>query len=69
MAHGIDSRSLKALVDAGVVPDRCRNLELIIQASGALVLRYEILVTAEDIGKLSKAFAAIDDTLVRGGVT
>ena len=49
----IGSRLLhKPLADAGLIPANCRLMEVVISATGAIVVRYETFISAEDLGKL-----------------
>ena len=47
---GVSVRGLhKPLADAGLVPPNCRVMEISIGVEGALVVRYEVFLTAEQI--------------------
>jgi hypothetical protein len=47
----------KALMDEGLCPANARLVELVVPADGAVVLRYELYVSAEDFAKLARAIA------------
>jgi hypothetical protein len=52
----IPAELLKVFVDEGLVPANCRSLELSIPADGALVLRYEVFVTTDQLEQLAVIF-------------
>jgi len=54
----LPQRLEKALIDAGLVPKNCRRLEVIIAPMQATILRYEVFVDQDDMGKLATSFAA-----------
>ena len=49
----------KALMDAGLVPDECADIEILLPADGLFQIRYTINVKPEDIPKILQAFAAL----------
>jgi hypothetical protein len=49
----------KALMDEGLCPANARLVELVVPADGAVVLRYELYVGAEDLAKLARAIARL----------
>jgi hypothetical protein len=65
MAHVINQYHLgKALSDVGLVPANCFNVEVLIDARSATVLRYDVFLRDDDLGKLAEAFAAAHAAVV-----
>lgn len=46
-----------ALIEEGLVPEGCRDIELLLPVSGAVILSYRVLVHVNDLDRLSRAFA------------
>lgn len=47
------------LVARGVVPENCRNLELLMRADDVVVFRYEVHATNEQLLALAEALKAV----------
>jgi hypothetical protein len=47
------------LINEGLVPPNARDVDLIISATGPVLLRYEVLVDTADLGKLARAIARL----------
>jgi hypothetical protein len=60
MAYRVPMDLQKRLVDLGLVPKHCQQVELFIPAVGMLMLRYEVAVTHEHIAQLAAFFADYD---------
>jgi hypothetical protein len=43
----------------GLVPENCRQVEVVIGLDGAVIVRYEVLVRADDIPNVIDALKAI----------
>lgn len=56
MAIRISTPIVERLTEQGLIPKRCFNLELLVPASGAMTLRYEIYLTDEHCAALGQAF-------------
>jgi hypothetical protein len=56
----------KPLEEAGLVPPNCRLLDLAIGTDGALIVRYDVLVTAEQLVALGEVFARIGNDIIEG---
>lgn len=52
----------KYLIEEGVLPPQCRNVELLLPVDGALALRYEVFVTAEDLPKLARCLVRLGES-------
>lgn len=61
MEQIITPRMLKAFIEQGLVPSDCSKLEIVLNAAGALVLRYDVMLRPHHLPKLAAAFTAIDD--------
>lgn len=59
MAIRIPMASQKMLLEAGLVPPNCSNVELHIPAAGVMMLRYDVFVTREHLEALSVVFQAM----------
>jgi hypothetical protein len=58
MAHFIPNRRItEHLLEQGLVPANCRTADLHFEPDGAVVLRYEVFVTDDDLAKLQRAIA------------
>lgn len=54
----------KHLIERGLLPDRCRLVEVSITPNSALVVRYEVFVEAAQLGQFADAMkAAADEAL------
>jgi hypothetical protein len=49
----------KPLMDAGLVPLNCKLWEISIGVAGALTVRYEVFLTAEQLVQLGGVFQAV----------
>lgn len=49
---------------AGLVPKNCRVLDITIGVSGALSVRYEVFLTAEQLVRLGTIFQAVGESIV-----
>lgn len=47
----------RALIAQGLVPSNCRLLEVVMAPMTAAIIRFEVFVTQDDLGKLAQAFA------------
>lgn len=47
-----------ALHDEGLLPPNCTNVEIHVGVDHAVMIRYEVFATAEDLGKIQRAIAA-----------
>lgn len=47
------------LIDEGICPPNCRVLELVVPASGAIILRYELFVDTADLPKIARALTRL----------
>ena len=47
------------LLELGLVPANCVNVELIIPANGLMTLRYDVYVTTEQIEQMSIVFQGL----------
>jgi hypothetical protein len=56
MAIVVPIASQKMLLELGLCPPGCSNIQIVMPASGAMVLRYDVFVTAEHLDKLSLLF-------------
>jgi len=56
----------KPLEAAGLVPHHCRLLDLVIGTEGALIVRYEVLVTAEQLVALGDVFTRLGNNIIEG---
>lgn len=56
MAIRISTELAKRLMAQGLIPPHCAQVELLIPASGAMVLRYEVWVTDAHLEMLGSAF-------------
>lgn len=62
----MDIRSLHApLQAAGLVPPNCRLMEISIGVTGAMTIRYEVFVTADELVKLGSVFQFVGDEMLR----
>lgn len=59
MAIRIPTSTQKLLLEQGLVPDGCRSVELVLAADSAMILRYEVFVTTEQLEKLAVVFQAL----------
>ena len=59
MAMRLPQSAQKLLVEQGIVPPGCSNVELHIPAVGAMLLRYDVYVTARQLDKLGIVFRAV----------
>jgi hypothetical protein len=64
MAFRIPPEMLKVFIDEGIVPADCASLVMEIPASGAIVLRFEVFARPELLGKIARAFTALDRLVV-----
>ena len=63
--HYVDVRRFHApLMDAGLVPLNCRVLDLSIALNGALTVRYEIFLTAEQVVQLGQVFQDVGTAIL-----
>lgn len=51
-----------ALIRQGLVPNNCRLVDVVMTPNAVPVLRYEVYVTHDDLGKLAKAFEEAFET-------
>lgn len=59
MASIIGTRRIeKELCERGLVPEHCRLIEISMTPASALVIRYEIFVTNEQVGLVADALKA-----------
>jgi hypothetical protein len=59
----IISRSLEqALVKHGLVPPECRLLEVVMAPMSAVIVRYEVFLTVDQMRLFALAFAESSDT-------
>ncbi len=49
----------KALIEEGLCPPNCSNVELHIPATGVMTLRYDVFVDTKDIPKLQRALGKL----------
>jgi hypothetical protein len=49
---------------AGLVPENCRVLDISIGVSGALSVRYEVFLTAEQLVTLGSIFQVVGESIV-----
>lgn len=63
MAIRIPDGCQKLLVDSGLVPKNCGKVELEIPASGPMILRYEVFVSADQVEQLGLVFHALASEL------
>lgn len=56
-----NDRIARALTDRGLVPPECRLLEVQVEVDGALAIRYERLVTAEELRLFADALKEVAD--------
>lgn len=49
----------RLLVEQGLVPQHCSNLELIMRPNAPMILRYEVFVASEHLDKLALVFQAM----------
>jgi len=62
----ISNRTLaRELIARGLVPDECRLLDVVIAVSGAVVLRFETFLTAEQMLLFADAFAATANAVMQ----
>lgn len=47
------------LMKRGLVPDNCVNVKIIIGLGGAMVIRYEVFVTPENLAAIGDAMKAL----------
>ena len=60
------SQSLHAPLEAaGLVPPNCRLMEISIGVNGALTIRYEVFVTADELVKLGSVFQFVGDEMLK----
>jgi hypothetical protein len=50
----------KHLIAEGLCPPQARSIELLIEATDAVRVRYEIMLTQGDFAKLARAFAKLE---------
>lgn len=55
----------RPLLDAGLVPPNCKLWELSVGVSGALSVRYEVFLTAEQLVQLGRIFQEVGASYVR----
>jgi hypothetical protein len=58
MAYRLPNDIHKLIVDSGLVPPECREVALVLPASGAVCLRYELFATVEQIEKIAGILTA-----------
>jgi hypothetical protein len=63
MAFRIPHQLLTVFIDEGLVPKDCASISLVIPADGAVRFSFEVFATRKHIGKLARAFAALDKGL------
>ena len=51
--------SQKLMADLGLIPPHCQSVELHIPAAGLMVLRFDVIVTADHLEKLALVFQAM----------
>lgn len=51
------SKAIQELIAAAVIPDECRNFELIVDANKPVLLRYEVNATEEQVKAIAEALA------------
>lgn len=49
----------KPLADAGLVPENCRVMDIVIGVDGAFTVKYEVFFTAEQVDKLGDVFKLV----------
>lgn len=59
MPMRIPASSQRLLIEQGLVPPNCRSVELHLDPSSVVVLRYDVLVTPDDMAKLAIVFQAM----------
>lgn len=65
MKHLINvQRFHEPLATAGLVPANCRVIDLSIGVSGALAVKYEVFLTAEQLITLGEIFRAVGQRIV-----
>jgi hypothetical protein len=70
MAQVLGSRALAAeLMARGLIPPDCRSVELMINADGGLVIRYEQFVSADRLAAFADAMRAVATRAASGIVT
>jgi hypothetical protein len=50
---------------AGLVPPNCRLMEISIGVTGAMTIRYEVYVTADELVKLGSVFQGVGDEMLK----
>lgn len=62
MKTGINTKLLEqALIDSGIVPPNCRNMEIRIEANSLIKIRFEIFVDADVLGTIGAIFVDAAD--------
>jgi hypothetical protein len=65
MKHLINVKMLHApLAAAGLVPANCRVLDISIGVSGALSVRYEVFLTAEQLVSLGSVLQVVGESIM-----
>jgi hypothetical protein len=60
MGSYLSNRALTdLLVKRGLVPDNCRQADILIDPTGPLVIRYEVFVTAEHLAAVAEVLREV----------
>lgn len=54
------------LMEAGLIPENCKLWDFSVGISGALSVRYEVFLTAEQLVTLGAIFQRIGESIVNG---
>lgn len=60
-----NSKAIKALIEAGIIPQECRRFELIAEPNQFVTMRYEVHVTEEQMQQIADALIASPDEAKR----
>ena len=59
------STAIKTLIESGVIPPECRRFELLAEAGGLILLRFEVNATEDQMEIIAKALSDNRDELIR----